>query len=189
MSLDKNKPAALYYVELRLPQLLAASTAAAGSPGYSQPQSETSEGEGCEGGFPCARTAVMAELHLRLVGESLRSLSYEAPRAERTLTPTLTLILTPTLTPNPSPNPDPHPDPDPNPNPNPCPNPHQASGAGLNCWQSPLQMRGLSLQCEGFSDTLPQVSAPSPLTLAPHPHPDADPNPNPNPSPSPSPDP
>ena len=107
--LDKNKPTALYYVELRLPQLLAASTAAAGSPGYSQPQSEGSEGEGCEGGFPCARTAVMAELHLRLVGESLRSLSYEA------------------------------------------------SGAGLNCWQSPLQMRGLSLQCEGFSDTLPQV--------------------------------
>ena len=141
MSLDKNKPAALYYVELRLPQLLAASTAAAGSPGYSQPQSEASEGEGCEGGFPCARTAVMAELHLRLVDESLRSLSYEA------------------------------------------------SGAGLNCWQSPLQMRGLSLQCEGFSDTLPQVSAPSPLTLTPHPHPNADPNPNPNPSPSPSPNP
>jgi hypothetical protein len=32
----------------------------------------------------------------------------------------------------------------------------EASGAGLDCWQSPLQMRGMTLQCEGFSDTLPQ---------------------------------
>ena len=108
VSLDKGKPSALYYVELRLPQLLAASVAAKGSPGY---PTDCEGCEGCEGGFPCARTAVMAELHLRLVGESLRSLSFEA------------------------------------------------SGAGLNCWQSPLQMRGLSLQCEGFSDTLPEYIA------------------------------
>jgi insulysin len=118
VSLDHDKPSALFYVELRLPQL---GTAAAASDGSQQGDAaaalhnlamqRASVAESPAPGQPSARPAVMAELHLRLVGESLRSLSFEA------------------------------------------------SGAGLNCWESPLQTRGLSVQCEGFSDTLPQYMA------------------------------
>lgn len=104
VSLEKDKPSSLYYVELEMPQLRAAATANTGSSDGSATLAAAAAGG--EENAVCPRSAVMAELHSRLVSESLRTLRFEA------------------------------------------------SGAGLDCWQSPLAMRGMTLQCEGFSDTL-----------------------------------